>query len=183
MKTGKLELIGEGKGSKVYREVLDGKVYCLKTRTIVAPKASTRGLPVDFIANYATLFSLKDKADIVKVYDVWEGDGLVYIRMEYLKEYVCLRDWLVTARYTVVQQEQIVIKIFKILSNQAAQGCINADCGDGNWMIHPKTLDLKMIDFDFFMKTPSRESRRLHWLGCGFIDLLKKLRFKDGRAV
>ena len=162
--------------SNFYEETIEGKVYLLK----ISPGWMWVNLNTTIKA-YENYFNLENKNGLVKIHKVWEEEKTLAIRMEYLKSYITLRDWL-KENHNEEELDKVMISIFKILSNLSSQGCLNVDCGDGNWMINNK-LELKMIDLDTLVKVKglSDSIMRLRSLGLGFLDLI--LKFNKCRRI
>jgi hypothetical protein len=163
---GKLELICQKEHSKIYKETLDDKIYCLK----IYRSWVNCDLPT-MLLSYLRYFKLENKEGLVKIYDIWNEDIDVYIRMEYLEDYISLKDWTYL-EHTAEQHEFVMIKVFKILANLILQGYINVDCGNGTFMIN-KNLDIKMIDLDLL---DDCSFHSLHHIGDGIVDILRNCR-------
>ncbi len=162
-KIGILTLVCEKQHCKIYKEILDGKIYCLK----IYESWESCDL-VTILLSYLRYFKLNSQEGLVKIYDVWNENIVVYIRMEYLENYISLKDWT-NIEHIPEQHEQIMIKVFQILSTLILQGYINVDCGNGTFMVN-KNLDVKMIDLDILSEC---NFNSLHQIGDGIVDILR----------
>jgi len=166
VKIGKLKLICHRKYSDVYEEFLDNKTYCLKVRR-PSPNLAMKSI----VESYKNYFNLKNRKGLVKVYDFWLKENTAYIRMEYLKDYISLVDWL-KKNNNIERQKEVIIKILEIFFIMIKEGFIYLDYGYGNYMIN-KELKIKVIDLDILVKD---RTQRLHWLGIGFLALLNNIK-------
>lgn len=165
-KVGELTLLVQKSHSTIYKEILDGKTYCLKKYD------GWENLSISDVLDSYTMYdqlNLQNVEGIVKIYSVSAERNSAYIRMEFLEDYISLRDWLIFNK-DKKQRDLVLTKIFNILSSIMARGGLYTDCGDGNWMIN-KDLDVKLIDLDVLLRGRVTE---LHYLGLGFLDLLQK---------
>jgi len=138
MKIGTLTLISQKSHSEVYREILNDKTYCLKK---YSPWDSCTFAMIERSYNYYKL--LENKEGLVTIFDFWKENDSMYIRMEYLSDYITFEEWSKLRKPV----DEIIPKIIKIISNLMIQQIIPSDCGEGNFMVNEQ-LDVKMIDLD-----------------------------------
>lgn len=168
---GDLEVLVKKDHSTVYKETLNGKVYCLKKYE------GWENLEICTLIDSYRRYgdnNLYEFDGVVKVHSVFFTGNIAYIRMELLEGYITLRDWLIFNKGKK-QRDIVITKIFNILTTLFYKHGLYTDIGDGNWMINEK-LDLKLIDLDILQEP---RNTKLHFLGLGFVDLLQKF----GRKV
>lgn len=162
-KVGRLILLQEKAHSKIYKEVINNQIYCLKIYSSWESCSLTT-----MLQSYLRYFHLENKEGLVKIHNVWMKEDDLYIRMEFLKDYLPLTEW-VKKKHSSEQHQYIICKIFKILTDLLTQGYLNPDLGSGTFMVN-KNLDVKMIDLDILSDTTMDS---LPYLGNCVIDLLK----------
>jgi len=138
MKIGKLEVICEKNNSVIYKEILNNNFYCLKKYQI------NDSCNLDMmIKSYNNYKNLKNKEGLIKIYDFWNENNIVFIRMEYLEGYITFAEWQKQKKNSEIP----IKKIIKILNNLLIENCIAPDCGDSNFLINEQQ-DVKLIDLD-----------------------------------
>lgn len=152
MKVGKLSVLCLRAHSKTYKEILNDNIYCLK----VIKSWDSLGLDT-IIKSYKNYDNLINKTGIVKIYNVWQYKEFIFIRMEYLEDYITFKEWIRLDKPIGTP----LINIIKILNNLMIEGYIHPDCGDGNFMIKSEN-DIKLIDIDLLC---NYDIKALNFLG------------------
>jgi serine/threonine protein kinase len=77
--------------------------------------------------------------------DSFKYENLYYIVTNYLREYITLFDYF--SNYSRQKQRDIAAKIERLIKEMHENNVSHQDLHSKNIMIHPETLDVKIIDF------------------------------------
>lgn len=155
--------------------IYKGKKYVWKKMT---PNGPNGEVSADLlIESWQKYVALGDKSNLVQIYAGWWDGSSFNTIMAYLEGYIRVADVS-----SPMYRERIFTKMCKILASLVVQGVCDYDPDPTNFMFHPETESIVMIDIDKLMVLrnlcadrshygswfSSRMVRMLSWLGGNF---------------